>query len=187
MGKFILKVGKKMVLYVDLDESLLLEIVAIADLEQIVSTPVLSTEVEPTNSEMVTGIVKDAWQQYTNVYHTGIFTCCSTDDSQRRALLQDVYVALCGIVVAVVAFHMMASDESDFTVCHSTVVEKNSASQVTGCCSCYPAIDNSVPRLVTGMKPWSFGNLPTRHAQETNSNTTCAQIVHGTLVYSRII
>ena len=161
-----------MVLYMDLDESLLLEIiVAIANLEQI-STPVLCTEIELTNSEMV----------------TGISTCCSTDASQRRALLQDVYVALC-IVVAAVAFHMMASDESDFTVCSSTVVE-NSPSQVTGCCRCYPAIDNSVPRLVTGMKPWSFGHLSTRyaqetdfaHAQETDSNTTCAQIVHGTFV-----
>ena len=53
-----------MVLYVDLYVWLLLEIiVAVADLEQI-PAPVLCTEVEPTNSEMVTGIVKDAWQQY---------------------------------------------------------------------------------------------------------------------------
>ena len=48
-----------MVLYVDLYVWLLLEIiVAIADLEQIMQIPAPVTEVEPTNSEMVTGIVR---------------------------------------------------------------------------------------------------------------------------------
>ena len=50
--------------------------------------------------------------------------------------------------------------------------------------------DSSLPRLVTGMAPWSFGNSSTTHvhtqettdAQETDSDTTLAQIAHGTLV-----
>ena len=76
-------------------------------------------------------------------------------------------------------------------MCSSTVVE-NSTPQVAGSCRCYPATDSSLPRLVTGMAPWSFGNSSTTHvhtettdfahAQETDSDTTRAQIAHGTLV-----